>query len=55
MVIITGMWSEAVAGPVGNWILWNIRELARAMSGEVEQLPRRRVGKSGPKYWSKLL
>ena len=44
-----GMWSEEVAGPGVRVILWNIWELPRAMSGEVEQLLRIRVGKFGPK------
>ena len=29
--------------------------VARAMSGEVEQLLRINVGLSGPKYWGKIL
>ena len=49
MVIMTGMWSEAVAGPGVKWMLWNILKLARAMSGVVEQLCLIRVGKLGPK------
>ena len=48
MVIMIGMWSEAVSGPEVKRILWKIRELRRTMAGEVEQLLRIRVGKLGP-------
>ena len=43
-VIITGMWSEAVAGPGVKRMLWNILKLARAMSGVVEQFFLIKVG-----------
>ena len=49
IVIMTGIWSEDVAGPGARWILWNIRELPRAMSGWVEVVERIRVGKFGPR------
>ena len=37
MVIMTGMWSEAVAGPGVKMMLLNILKLARAMSGVIAQ------------------
>ena len=55
MVIMTGMWSQAVAGTEVKRILWNIRELSRAVSGEVEQLLQIRFGRLGPRYWSWFL
>ena len=55
MVIMTGMWSEVVVGSGVKWILWNLQELGRAMSGEVEQLMWIRFGKSGLRYWNRFL
>ena len=40
MVIMTRMWSEAVAAPGVKWKLWNVLRLVRAKSGEVKQLLR---------------
>ena len=54
IVIMTEMWSEVVAAPGVMRIFWNIREVARVMSGEVEQFLRIRVGKLGHRCWSNV-
>ena len=52
---MTGIWSEAVAGSGVKRILWKIRELPWAISGEEEKLLQIKFGKLEPRCWSKFL